>query len=76
MIEPDQFLAVALAYAADDPDAATWIRGAATEFIGAGEQHGLTEGEYLTAVTQVLSKLAAELVRLERFGPEPLDEEG
>lgn len=73
-IEVDRFLAVALAYTAGDPDASTWVRGAATEFIEAGAQHRLTEGEYLTAVTQVLSRLAAQLVQLERFGPESLDE--
>jgi hypothetical protein len=73
-IAPDRFLAVALAYTAGDPDASTWVRGAATEFIEAGTQHGLTEGEYLSATTQVLSRLAAQLVRLERFGPESVDE--
>ena len=74
-IEPDRFLAEALAYTAGDSDASTWVRGAAPEFIDAGTLHGLTEGEYLSAVTQVLSRLAAQLVRLERFGPEAFDDE-
>jgi hypothetical protein len=75
-INPDRFLAVALAHAAGDEDAVKWVRGAAPGFIGAGAVYGLTQGEHLAAVTQVLSKLAAELVRHERYGPERLIEEG
>jgi hypothetical protein len=74
-IDSDAFRAAADEYTAGNPAASDWVRETATGFLEVGSEHGLTFGEYLSAVTQVLTTLAGHMVRFERYGPDEEDED-